>query len=398
MNIKVLHIIDSGGMYGAEVMLLNLVREQQRLGLTPCIASIGDTGVGDKAIEVSARAQGIPVKAFRMRPGPNYWGARHVLRSAQQHHFTLLHSHGYKGNILFGGLTLSIRKIPILATVHGYTSMARGLSKMRVYEWLDRMVLRRLDAVVLVNQGMMGHPRLKTARYRRCSVIDNGIEAHVKTDIHPLDRHLVKFCDHPFVVGAVGRLSSEKGFQILVNAFAQAVQSGLPGRLLIIGEGRCRASIEAQVKALNMQERVCLPGFIEGAADYLPLFSLLCIPSLTEGLPITLLEAMRAGTPVIASQVGGIPHVVSHNRSALLTPPDDVIALKEAILRMYREPVLREELIRNAGQRFSEKYTSRQMAMRYLNLYRRILHTYTAKLHHSPETTLPWICGSSDKC
>lgn len=156
--IKVLHIIDSGSMYGAEVMLLNLVREQQGMGVLPCIASIGDRHAGEKSIEAKAMQNGIPVKKFRMRPGINLVGTSAILKFARENHFTLLHAHGYKGNIQFGLLPSFCRRLPMVTTVHGYTSMSHWFSKMRLYEWLDAMTLPRIDAVVLVNRGMMLQP------------------------------------------------------------------------------------------------------------------------------------------------------------------------------------------------------------------------------------------------
>ena len=105
---RVLHIIDSGGMYGAEVMLLNLVEEQIRQGLKPVIASIGDNQTGEKPLEIEAHKRGFPLKIFRMRPGPNFIGAWKILNYAKSIDCNLLHSHGYKGNILFGFLPKKI--------------------------------------------------------------------------------------------------------------------------------------------------------------------------------------------------------------------------------------------------------------------------------------------------
>ena len=98
----VMHIIDSGGMYGAEVMLLNLVEEQVRQGLKPVIASIGDKHTGEKPLEIEAHKRNFPVKTFRMHAGPNFIGAWEILNYAKSIDCDLLHSHGYKGNILFG--------------------------------------------------------------------------------------------------------------------------------------------------------------------------------------------------------------------------------------------------------------------------------------------------------
>jgi glycosyltransferase involved in cell wall biosynthesis len=371
-DMHVLHIIDSGGLYGAEMMLLNLAGEQQRMGMRPCIASIGEPHVGVKAIEQRADQLGIALQRFRMRPGPNWIGAADVLRFARRNHFNLLHSHGYKANILFGLLPARWRRLPLVTTVHGYTSVSRGWSKMGLYEWLDRRMLPRMDAVVLVNRGMLGHPRLASLNRRRCHVIDNGISERLP--VHAtVDSSLASFCDHPFVIGAIGRLSDEKGFDVLVEAMARILDSGLPARLVLIGDGRRRQDLARQIRTLRLEDHVRMTGFLENGAAYIPLFRVLAMPSLTEGLPITLLEAMRAGVPVVASQVGGIPRVITHNHCGLLTRPADPAELAENIERLHTDDALNHRLASNAHRQFMQKYTSGKMAFRYLSLYHRII-------------------------
>jgi glycosyltransferase involved in cell wall biosynthesis len=369
---KILHIIDSGGLYGAEIMLLNLAHEQQCMGLRPCIASIGDRHLGKKAIEQRAEQMGISIQRFRMRPGPNWIGAVAILRYARHQGFDLLHSHGYKANILFGLLPACWRRLPIISTIHGYTSLFHRWSKMRLYEWLDSQVLPRMDAVVLVNRGMIDHPKLTSIKRERCHVIDNGIPE--LEELHnSIDESLDSFCDHPFVIGAIGRLSDEKGFHILVDAIARIIGDGRQAKLVLIGEGRRRRDLDRQVRSLGIGMHVLMTGFMDHAAACLPLFKVLTIPSLTEGLPITLLEAMRAGVPVVASRVGGIPHVITHNHSGLLTDPEDPKNLAEEILRLYDDDELHTRLAQNARQTFIEKYTCGLMASRYQQLYQQLL-------------------------
>jgi hypothetical protein len=115
---KILHIIDSGGLYGAEVMLLNLVAEQIKLGLDPTIASIGEKHIGEKPLETEALKRGFKLRKFSMYPGPNYPGALKILRFAHGAGIHILHSHGYKGNILFGLMPRKIRNLPLIATIH----------------------------------------------------------------------------------------------------------------------------------------------------------------------------------------------------------------------------------------------------------------------------------------
>ena len=183
---RVLHVIDSGGMYGAEVMLLNLVEEQIRQGLNPVIASIGDHHCGEKAIEVEARNRNFPVESFRMVPGPNFIGAWKILNYAKSTNCALLHSHGYKANILFGFFPKTIRRLPLMTTVHGWTSTETTFSRMRLYEWLDSLTLSRMDAVVLVNKGMLAHPKIAGRKTVNFYIVNNGISVD-EPDTYPCE-------------------------------------------------------------------------------------------------------------------------------------------------------------------------------------------------------------------
>ena len=150
MTIKVLHLIDSGGLYGAEMMLLDLVEEQVKSGIKPLILSVGTHEDEKKPIELAAEKRSLPIKAYRMKAGFNLMSGIGVLRFAQKKKFQILHSHGYKFNILLGIIPRFMRKIPIITTVHGYVHAAY-FSKMGMYQYLDRFSLQWLDFVVFVS-------------------------------------------------------------------------------------------------------------------------------------------------------------------------------------------------------------------------------------------------------
>ena len=365
---KILHIIDSGGMYGAEVMLLNLVGEQIRMGYDVEIASIGEKGIKTKPIETAAFDKGIAVRKFRMHPGPNFIGALTVLRHARQAKFEILHSHGYKGNILFGFLPRRIRYLPMITTLHGWTA-TQGLSKMKVYEWLDSLSLRFIDTVVLVNRGMREHPNIRKNGRKTFQVVNNGIELSPREALLSIDSTIHTFCNQGYTIGAMGRLSEEKGFGYLIDAVSILLRQGRDVRLLLIGEGAQRRMLEEKAAMLGIDERVKMPGFLPDAVRFLRLFNLLAMPSLTEGLPITILEAMRAGVPITASGVGGIPHVLKNKESAMIVPAADPEALAAGIGQLYDNPATGRALAASAQKKFQRNYTSEQMAMNYHRIY-----------------------------
>ena len=372
---KILHIIDSGGLYGAEVMLLNLMSEQAAMGLQPILASIGDPDVAEKPIEAEARHRGLRITAFRMKPGPNFIGAFGVLGFAWEEKVVVLHSHGYKGNILFGFLPRFVRRIPMVSTIHGWT-WTGGMTRMRIYEWLDSMSLSFIDRVVAVSSGMKEHPRIRDRRGLALEVVPNGIPLNsvtVSKDADSLHPDIVAFCRQGFTIGAIGRLSPEKGFEALLEAVSTLSAQGADIRLVILGEGGLRNSLETAARKLGIEKFGLMPGYVRDAKHYLPFFSLFAMPSLTEGLPIVLLEAMQAAVPIVASRVGGIPEVLQEGRCGLLIEPGDQKALELGIRDVMDDNEAAKRRVLAARERVNNEFSSRIMAEKYLAIYRSVL-------------------------
>jgi len=373
---KVLHIIDSGGLYGAEVMLLNLMSEQVALGLKPILVSIGDPAVAEKPLEAEAMQRGLRVELFRMRPGPNIPGALEVLRFARNERADLLHSHGYKGNILFGFLPRFVRRIPVVSTLHGWT-WSGGMTRMRIYEWLDSQSLTFVDRVITVSSSMKEHPRLKNRRGLAIDVVPNGIplNSHDSSkDADDLNQNIINFCRQGFTIGAIGRLSPEKDFEALLRVASILTAQGVDIRLVLLGEGRLRAGLETAAKCLGIENKVLMPGYVADAKKYLSSFNLFAMPSLTEGLPMVLLEAMQAAVPIVATRVGGIPEALQEGRCGLLINPECDVELEHAVKDVMQNPAAAKERVAAARQRVDAVYSSRAMAVKYLEIYRSVIH------------------------
>lgn len=369
---RVLHIIDSCGMYGAEIMLLNLMSEQVKMGLEPILASIGEPAIREKMLETEAANLGLRVRAFRILPGPNFAGALTILRYARQEGVDLLHSHGYKGNIFFGLLPKLVRGLPLVSTVHGWT-WTGGISRMMLYERLDALALSGADRIVLVSEQMLHHPRLRSTPLHKLVVVENGIAENDDRDGLGLDERIIDFCGQGITIGAIGRLSREKGLTALLETVASLAAQGRDIRLVVLGEGGGRNDLESMTGTLGIEGRVLLPGYVREAKRYLAFFSIFAMPSLTEGLPIVLLEAMQAGVPIVATRVGGIPGVLNGGECGYLIEPDSCTALERGILDVMDNPREAAKRVHKARQRVIDTYSSRIMAEKYGQVYRDIL-------------------------
>jgi len=372
MSLKVLHLIDSGGLYGAENMLLDLVDEQQRQGLQPLILSAGTPDAGEKPLEAQARRRGLPAEPFRMRAGLNFRKGMEVLRFAQREGFDILHSHGYKFNILLGCIARRKRGLPLLTTVHGYVH-ARPFSKMHINQMVDRWSLRRLDAVVFVSRETMRTARLALAN---AAVIHNGISTRLppETAVTDAEQQLATRLEAAGkVLGAFGRLTAEKGFTYLLAAFREFRVQHPDALLVIWGEGYLRGDLESEVRQLHIEDAVVMPGYTANVSFFLGRTDLLLLPSLTEGLPIILLEAMKYRVPVVASAVGSVPEVLDQGRCGMIVPPADTPALLGAITAACADPAQLRAMAERAHERLEMHFSSQVMAAAYLELYWRLV-------------------------
>jgi len=235
------------------------------------------------------------------------------------------HSHGYHADVLLRSVAQGLR-IPTLATVHGFTG---GSRKNRVFEWLQCRSLGRMDAAVAVSDPVAQVLISAGVSRSRIRVIRNAWaapgaflardEARTRLGISPESR----------VIGWVGRLTPEKGPAVAVEALAKA-RPDLT--LSFVGSGRLEPGLRARTRELGVESRVRWHGAVPEAWQYFRAFDAYCLSSHTEGTPIALLEAMAAGVPVIATEVGGVPDVVSR-AEAILVPAGDRDALAGAMNR-----------------------------------------------------------------
>jgi glycosyltransferase involved in cell wall biosynthesis len=366
---KIFHVIDSAGIYGAEVMLLNLMQEQQNLGLSPLLCSIGDLNEKEKALEVEAQSRKLEVTKIRIPRGLKLRSALKILQDARYHKADIIHLHGYKDTILLGFLPRAMRRIPTIRTLHGWTSNKK-LSKIWIYECLDRFCLRKIDAVVCVNANF-SFQRAGFLKRMKIFTIENGIpELSFDRDlILREDCETSEFCKNAFVIGGIGRLSAEKGFKYLIEAMDSLLTKKPDCKLVLIGEGNQKKELERIVYERGLAKNVLMTGYKQYASKYLPIFDVFVLPSLTEGLPIVLLEAMQSKTPIVATRVGGVPGVLGEGKCGVLIEPGSSEALEKAILHIMENKDSADAMAKKAKEIALTKYSSSRMAMDYYKLY-----------------------------
>ena len=169
-------------------------------------------------------------------------------------------------------------------------------------------------------------------------------------------------------------MSKEKGFTYLIEAVRVLRQeNGENVRLLLIGDGRLHEELQKQADGCGLKDAFLITGYLKNARNLLGLVDVYAISSLTEGLPITLLEAMASKTPIVATAVGGIPYVIENKKDGLLVDSMDGKSLSLALRKLIHDDLLRNNLVEQASIKVNNEYSSKIMADKYGDLYREVL-------------------------
>jgi glycosyltransferase involved in cell wall biosynthesis len=281
----------------------------------------------------AAGAAGVPVSVVHERFVGDPRAMLAFASSARGAGAHVIQTHGYKANV-FGAAVAPWLGRRWVAFLHGETAENW---KVRAYYRLERLAVRRADRVVAVSQQMarrLAGEGMKGTALRvihNASLIEGG-------DVGPKDTSAAPR------VGVAARLSPEKGVDIALKVHAEIVRRHPRARLIVAGEGPEESRLRGLAGALGVAEGVDWLGYQDDLAAVYRSLDVLLLPSRSEGLPNVALEALAHGVPVVASNVGGIPEVVTDGRSGFLTASEDVNAMASAVDRVLADGGLRERL------------------------------------------------------
>ncbi len=204
---------------------------------------------------------------------------------------------------------------------------------------------------------------------RRVGVVHNGFQPRPAENAESLRKELGLPSGNR-VIGNIGGLQPRKGHKVLLDAFAEVKKTAPDVHLLILGEGPCRPELEEQARSLGLEDSVSLPGHRREASRYLPAFDVFVFPSTGfESFPYVILEAMAAGKPVVATDVGGTAEQIVHERTGLLIPPSDKDAMVRAILRALKGPEESARWAQEAKRDVREKFSLERMVQNTEKFY-----------------------------
>jgi glycosyltransferase involved in cell wall biosynthesis len=288
--------------------------------------------------------------------GPLDWKViPRLLNLCRRKKVAIWHGHDYKSNLL-GLLMRRFWPMKLVTTVHGWV---HHTNRTPLYYAIDRFCLPRYDRVLCVSEDLAQRALECRVPAERCLLIENAIDTDEfrRSSAVLQARNELGLSNSAFLIGAVGRLSSEKGFDLLIRALAQLRARGVDAALLLVGEGEQKEALEEQAQSLGCREHLHLAGF---QADIRPFFEAMdcfALSSLREGLPNVVLEAMAMEVPVVATRIAGVPKVIDEGRNGLLVNPGSVEELTAGLLRLCQEEELRRRLSQEGRRTIEERYS-----------------------------------------
>jgi len=293
--------------------------------------------------------------------------ARHLIR---EHDVNLIQTHGYKSNSIGFVLRLLCR-LPWIGFAHGYID---DNSRNRLYNRIDRLVLRGADRVVAVSGSMKALLVRHGVAAHRIRVVHNAVDPKDAVPATP-SAEIRRQCglrpEHK-VIGVIGRLSPEKGQAIFLRALEKVLQSAPGVRALIVGDGQDRPMLEALCRERGLSDHVAFLGHQERIADYYQVLDLLVLPSLSEGLPNTVLEAMSFGIPVIATAVGGVREIIEDGNGVVVEPGDPE-ALADRMIELLGDDALRRMIGLKGKESLYPRFAAEGRARSIVGLYEELL-------------------------
>jgi len=359
---RVLQLISSEGYYGAESMLVNLATSLDGAGCRNVVGVFRNGHNPHVEVGERARRNGLAVEVIPCSGRLDRRALRTIREIIYNQGIDIVHTHGFKAN-LYGTLAGAPLGVPLFATYH-LDWPDRGLA-LYGYHLLDRVILHCFHKVIAVSEPIARSLRRSGLGRKKILTIANGI------DMVPFSSVPLSTADSkgPMVVGLVGRLTPQKGHRYLLQA-APAVLARFPNvKFVFVGDGFERDALEQTAVGMGLDRHVCFEGQRSDMPAVYASLDVLVLPSINEGMPMTLIEGLAAGRPVIASAVGDVPKLIRHGETGLLIRPADSKDLETALIQLLSNPPMRATLAAQGRHWVCQNFSATAMAGRYRELY-----------------------------
>ncbi len=325
----------------------------------------------DSPLHVRAAEAGLPVLPLRMRSEMDLGAILRMAGAMRRGKCVLAHFHDAHG-VAVGSAAASLARVPIRVISRRVDFPIKSLRKY----------VKKIDAIIAVSQEVKNVLVQGGVPDRLVEVVPSGIDFGPFQEVKDKDflRREFGFGPDDYLVGIVAQLEDHKGHKDLIDA-ARILKDHAPKiRVVIVGGGSLRMSLDQQAHELKVDDIVYFLGFRDDVPRILASLDLFVLSSRMEGLGSSLMDAMASRLPVVATQAGGIPEVVIHRETGLLVPPRDPQALAQAILKVYLDRILAGRLAKRGYEVVHEKFSAEAMARKIILIYERLASQKGVKL------------------
>lgn len=282
-----------------------------------------------------------------------------VLRLARRFasgRYDVAHAHLVHADWHLAAASVLVGNLPLVSSKHNPDPFRR----LAAFRLIERAVIRRYSAVISISESLRDFTEATTGA--DTATIHYGLSAPADPPTRRERREKARLL-------AVGRLEQQKGFDVAIQAMALVVRAAAAAHLSIAGNGHRRRQLADQISALDLTDAVSLLGPRDDVHELMLNADILIHPARWEGFGLVLLEAMRAGLPVVSTKTGAIPEVVADGVTGILVPPNDPDHLAAAILQLIRNPARRREMGLAGFRRLKEQFSPEQMAREVAAVY-----------------------------
>jgi glycosyltransferase involved in cell wall biosynthesis len=362
--VKILHIISSGGMYGAEAVILNLSRTLNESSHASVLGVFSNSANPNLQLHEAAAREGIESHLIPCKGQIDRTVIASIRELVSRTNADVVHAHGYKADI-YVYFALRRSGIPLVSTCHNWIDNDLLVSW---YGIADRLVLRNYAGVAAVSDEVRQRLLKAGVREDKIHPVRNGIDLRTFDNASPsLGNRLLS--EGSPVVGLVGRLGHEKGVDIFLRAAALVLVDCPSAKFVVAGDGPDLEKLELLIDDLKLRESVSMIGRRDDMPSVYASLDLLVSSSRQEGLPMTILEGMASRLPVVATRVGDVPTVVLDDRTGVLVPPENVELLASAIATLLQNPAQRERFGAAARKLIEDEFSAGRMTTDYLRVY-----------------------------
>lgn len=372
---RILQLISSSGLYGAEAVVLGLSQELERLGSRSIVGVFCHPGKSTSELAEVAAARGLQFEAIPCNGKVDLNTILVIRQIVSRERIDAVHSHGYKSHLY---AYLAVRhSCPLLATCHGHYSRisARRLPslsdlKLRTYRLLEHNVLQHFDRVICVSEEISKELRGAGLSPTKVRIIGNGVDIDVFNNAAPA-ADIVRHKAERVGVGIVSRLVERKGHRELLQTANLILRRYPQTMYFVVGDGPLRHDLERLATEYGITSSVVFTGKRTDMPNVYSSLDIVVLPSHAEGLPMVVMEAMAAGKPVVASNVGGIPELIHDGRTGLLVEPGNHVSLRDSMLRLLEHSCFRERLGENGQALVRQSFSLAAMGGSYFMEYQR---------------------------